>query len=257
LDIVARTLPAAATIAVASLSIFNVGYFWKIGLHFLGIVDWNNIVYSFGLAFGLWMALAFVGLKLVDVFSESASELSVHRSRRTSKVFMWIGVGIFFIASLIPERFISEIVGTGARLVGALLFWSAWSLQSSLDYKSSGVVKAGDLISVVLVPLLIFFWAGIFVAEWQMINLDTYTVATINGAPIENARLLRASSAGFILFAEERVLFIPQSQIAQIKATPKFIAKPADQLCPGGYIKLDDRECMRCGLKAEPCPRRD
>src|SRR5262249_18729081 len=151
---------------------------------------------------GIWMALAFVGLKLVDVFSESASELSIHRSRRTSKVFMWIGVSIFFIASLIPERFISDIVGAGARLVGALVFWSAWSLQSSLDYKSSGVAKAGDLISVVLVPLLIFFWAGIFVAEWQMINLDTYTVATIKGASIENARLLRASSAGFILFAE-------------------------------------------------------
>src|SRR5262249_12399857 len=111
--------------------------------------------------------------------------------------------------------------------------------------------------SVVLVPLLIFFWAGIFVAEWQMINLDTYTVATIKGASIENARLLRASSAGFILFADERVLFIPQSQIAQIKATPKFIANPADQPCPAGYIKLDDRECMRCDLKAEPCPRRD
>jgi hypothetical protein len=35
LDIVPKMLPAAAAIAVASLSMFNVGYFWKIGLHFL------------------------------------------------------------------------------------------------------------------------------------------------------------------------------------------------------------------------------
>ena len=257
LDVVAKMLPAAATIAVASLSMFNVGYFWNIGLHFLGIVDWNNIVYSFGLAFGLWMTLAFVGLKLVGIFSEPASELSVHRSRRTSKIVMWIGFGIFFIASLIPERFISDIVGAGAKLVGALLAWSAWSFQASLDYNTSGVAKADDLILVVLLPFLIFFQAGTFVAAWQMTNLDTYTVGTTKGASIENARLLRASSAGFIVFAEERVLFIPQSQIARIMATPKFIAKPADRLCPWGYMKLDDRECMRCGLKDEPCPRSD
>jgi hypothetical protein len=257
LDVVAKMLPAAATIAVASLSMFNVGYFWKIGLHFLGIVDWNNIVYSFGLAFGLWMVLVLVGLRLVDIFSEPASELSVHRSRRTNKIVMWIGVGIFLIASWNPGQFISDIVEAGAQLVGVLLFWSAWSLQSSLDYKTSGVAKADDLIVGVLVAFLIFFQAGIFVAEWQMNNLDTYTVGTTKGASIENARLLRASSAGFIVFAEERVLFIPQSQIARIMATPKFIAKPADRLCPWGYINLGDGRCMRCGLKGEPCPRID
>jgi hypothetical protein len=68
LDIVARILPVAATVAVASLAVFNVGYFWKIGLHFLGTVDFNNIVYSFGLTIGLWMVLNFIGLKWVDIF---------------------------------------------------------------------------------------------------------------------------------------------------------------------------------------------
>src|SRR6516225_1227279 len=128
--------------------------------------------------------------------------------------------------------------GAGAKLVGALLAWSAWSFQASLDYKTSGVAKADDLILVVLLPFLIFFQAGTFVAAWQMTNLDTYTVGTTKGASIENARLLRASSAGFIVFAEERVLFIPQSQIARIMATPKFSPKPADRLCPWGYINL-------------------
>jgi len=161
LDVVAKMLPAAATIAVASLSMFNVGYFWKIGsLHFLGIIDWNNIVYSFGLAFGLWMALAFVGafvgLTLVNIFSEPASELSVHRSRRISKIVMWIGVGIYFIASLTAERSISDTVGAGFKLVGFLLAWSAWSFQAYLDYKTSGVAKADDLIVAVLGLFLLF-----------------------------------------------------------------------------------------------------
>jgi hypothetical protein len=244
LDIVARIWPAAATIVVASLSMFNVGYFWKIGLHFLGIVDFNNIVYTFGLAFGVWTALAFVGLRLVAIFSEPASEMSIHRSRRTSKFVRWIGLSVFFLALLIPRPFISDIVRDGFLLVGSILVWGAGSFQSSLDYKTSGVAKAHDLVFAVLVPFVIFFQAGTFVAEWQMITLDTYTIATINGASIENARLLRASSAGFILFAEERVLFIPQSQIAQIRATPKFIAKGANRPCPWGYSALD-HECWR------------
>ena len=73
LDIVARILPVAATIAVASLAAFNVGYFWKMGLHFLGTVDFNNIVYSFGLTIGLWMVLIFIGLKWVDIFCATRS----------------------------------------------------------------------------------------------------------------------------------------------------------------------------------------
>src|SRR5262249_4219801 len=57
LDLVARILPVASAIAVAALTIFNIGYSWRIGLHFLGIIDINNVVYSFGLAFGLLIVL--------------------------------------------------------------------------------------------------------------------------------------------------------------------------------------------------------
>src|SRR5262245_28437422 len=133
LDIVARILPAAATLAFASLSTFNVGYFWKIGLHFLGIVDLNNIVYSFGLTFGLWMVLVFVGLKWVDIFSEPVSETSIRRSMRTSTFVAWIGFALFMLASfmpeklIIPEKLIDEIVRVGVTLVGLILLWGAWS----------------------------------------------------------------------------------------------------------------------------------
>src|SRR5262249_13689158 len=192
LDIVARILPAAATIAFASLSVFNVGYFWKIGLHFLGIVDLNNIVYSFGLTFGLWMVLVFVGLEWVDIFSEPVSETSIRRSMRTSKFVAWIGATLFVLASFTPEKFGYEIVLAGVALVGLILLWGAWSVRSLLDYKTSGTAKAHDLAFLVLVPFVIFFNAGTSVAAWQMTQRDTYTITTIS-ASIENAHLLRTS----------------------------------------------------------------
>jgi hypothetical protein len=173
LDIVARILPVAATIAVASLAVFNVGYFWKIGLHFLGTVDFNNIVYSFGLTIGLWMVLIFIGLKWVDILSGPVSGRSTQRSMRTSTVVMWIGIAVFLLASFLHEPLISNIVRAGLILAGAILCWGAWSVQSFLHYKTSGSGKAQDFVSLGLASFVIFFQAGTFVAEWEMINDDT------------------------------------------------------------------------------------
>lgn len=39
-------LPAITGAALFVLSIFNIGYFSKIGLHFIGVMDLTNLVYS-------------------------------------------------------------------------------------------------------------------------------------------------------------------------------------------------------------------
>jgi hypothetical protein len=135
LDIVARILPVAATVAVASLAVFNVGYFWKIGLHFLGTVDFNNIVYSFGLTIGLWMVLIFIGLKWVDILSGPVSGRSTQRSMRTSTVVMWIGIAVFLLASFLHEPLISNIVRAAHSrwrysLLGCLVSTVISSLQN-------------------------------------------------------------------------------------------------------------------------------
>ncbi|WLB57471.1 hypothetical protein [Bradyrhizobium japonicum] len=40
-------IPAISVLALLILSIFNIGYFSKVGLHFLGVMDLTNLVYSF------------------------------------------------------------------------------------------------------------------------------------------------------------------------------------------------------------------
>jgi hypothetical protein len=61
LDFVTKNLAVFSVIAVAALSIFNFGYFSKIGIQFLGIVDLNNFVYSFGLASALLLIVIYSG----------------------------------------------------------------------------------------------------------------------------------------------------------------------------------------------------
>src|SRR5262245_57319689 len=50
LERLTKALPLISLGAFTIFSIFNVGYFWHIGLHFIGVVDISNLVYSFGLA---------------------------------------------------------------------------------------------------------------------------------------------------------------------------------------------------------------
>ena len=222
-DIVARILPAASTIAVVALSIFNVGYFQKLGVHFLGLIDLNNLVYSFGLAIGLLMVLMFAVSVSVDTFSEPMSETSIQRAMRTANILATIGVGVNVLAQFIRTPFIHEAheaLRIGGILVGFIFFGIGWSLRTILRYNASGIAKASDLVVVAVTALAVFYNAGRFMAEWQMIIGDTYAITT-KGAPrpIENVRLLRSSSAGFILLAEGRILFIPHSEITQIKST--------------------------------------
>ena len=48
-----------ATLAVLVLTaLFNVGYFYEIGFHFIGVIDISNVVYAFGLV--LVLALVFL-----------------------------------------------------------------------------------------------------------------------------------------------------------------------------------------------------
>jgi len=182
----------------------------------------------------------------VDILSEPVSETSIRRSMRTSKFVAGIGFTLFVLASVALDKFTNERVELGVTLVGLILLWGALSVLSFLDYKTSGIAKAYDLAYLVPLPFVIFFYTGTFVAAWQMTQLDTYTITTIKSASIENARLLRTSSTGVILLAEEKILFIPQSQIAQIKSTPKLIAKPASGPCPWGYTAAETY-CLRSG----------
>jgi hypothetical protein len=45
--------PIITVSAVTIVSVFNIGYFTIIGMHFLGVMDISNIVYAVGLVFGL------------------------------------------------------------------------------------------------------------------------------------------------------------------------------------------------------------
>jgi hypothetical protein len=62
LDNISKATPAITLIAVAAFSIFNIGYFWKVGIHFLGVLDFSNLVYTFGLSMTFLFILLHLGV---------------------------------------------------------------------------------------------------------------------------------------------------------------------------------------------------
>jgi hypothetical protein len=67
-------LPAITGGALLVLSIFNIEYFSKIGLHFLGVMDFSNLVYSLS-----FIVAILAGTLGVYFWGDSRKPLQQHR----------------------------------------------------------------------------------------------------------------------------------------------------------------------------------
>jgi urate oxidase len=64
--------------------------------------------------------------------------------------------------------------------------------------------------------------AGVFTALLEMSNYKTFDIIVKDQAsPIEDVRILRSSSSGFILFAKEQIFFVPQGEIRQVRSSKR------------------------------------
>jgi hypothetical protein len=92
------------------------------------------------------------------------------------------------------------------------------------------MARSRDVAFLVLAPFIVFFQAGLFIAEWEMATFYTYTIVTTKGASIENARLLRASSAGFIVFTEESLVLLRNRKLLRLRRRRR--SSPSRQKAP-------------------------
>jgi len=118
LDTVSRYASAISLAAIALLSIFNIGYFWKIGLHFLGLIDLTNLVYSFGLSL---VALLLTGSIGAFVFRRSSSLLRI-----IAGVAVGGALSMWGIIRFSPRTLDPELVENGAILIGFIVSCAAF-----------------------------------------------------------------------------------------------------------------------------------
>lgn len=220
--------PAITAMAVLVLSIFNIGYFSKIGLHFLGVMDLSNFVYS--LSFLIAVMTGSLGVYFwgdyVEVLIKNIGDAAGRRTIYWSlgAFFGSAAVVIALVMYFYPparqihfpnDRFIAILWVVGAALLLAA-HYSRWI--------KAGQIGIGNGFFSFVFTVLAIYWVGRAVAEHEIYTVkDSYSFTLKDRAVPLVGKLLRTSSSGFIVFVNNKVGFVPLSEVKQVIATDDLV----------------------------------
>ncbi|WP_315775582.1 hypothetical protein [Bradyrhizobium sp. SZCCHNR1053] len=213
LERISKHWPIFTAIAIAIVSLFNIGYFMPIGIHFIGIVDITNIAYSFGLVIVLILLL---GPTIFGVIQESGPSVMAQLRKR--------GIGAkVFAALLILSAPLGMMAGHiyGVTLPSAIVWVAAISIYMAAfsydDLVSAGSVNSSGIFFSSWAAMLFFVLIGAWVCTLQMKSSEVFEVATKERV-FADAKILRSSSSGFLIYVNDRVAYIPSSEIKSVVA---------------------------------------
>jgi hypothetical protein len=167
-----KVIPGLSAAALIVLTLFNVGYFSRIGLHFLGLIDVSNLVYSFALSIiALFCLMFIVGWNTFDFFDPKRTNFQ--RAFKITLVIKSIAVLLFlawFIAVL------SNRMSASSDVVIALVFLAvsiAFGLHGYARKMAHGAAYPSDYILSIFVACLCVMSTGRAVAFAQMTSGPT------------------------------------------------------------------------------------
>jgi hypothetical protein len=212
-DLISRYISVISIAIASALSIFNIGYYWKIGIHFLGITDLTNLVYSAGLS-----------LTVVAVWGAIAAFI-VNRELPNVLHLILVGAGsilagysLFRVDSRSTEP---DLAMHGLAVLGLAVSTSSFFAWTRRRRSQSGSWEGYDLIVLAITLFITTFEAGAFVAALELSDRVTYVVSTKSTGVIDDARILRSSSSGFLLATPNGIVFIPQGEIKAVNSKAK------------------------------------
>jgi hypothetical protein len=206
---------SVATLAVFYLmALFNIGYFYVVGFHFIGVTDISNIVYSFGLVFLFAVLFAFFGIfiwLMIDAIAQLWPQLSKGVQVACAVIIICILLaGLVLLLQLDTGKVSAATACVVAGFVGIFSL-----LVLHREWKSKGTVKPFPLALATVLVSLAGVVSGFAVAEQQIASDATYEVQTKSGV-LSGVKILRSSSSGFIVYQDNRILFIPSSEVRLI-----------------------------------------
>jgi hypothetical protein len=216
LDQLTKFISLAALTGLYLAALFNIGFFYALGYHFIGVIDVSNIVYTFGLV----VLFVFIGISLVSLAAlilSGAKDLWI-------KLPDWLkGLMIVcaLLAAIVLLLLMFKVKNTDTKtLEVALLFPTfgvafaaiarlVWIQQRRIEYFLVGVSIASVSCGA--------FASGVALATHPL-DQQTYDVLTKTGN-ILGVRIARSSSNGFILVKNKDVTFVPTGEVRSISTT--------------------------------------
>jgi hypothetical protein len=214
LDIVTKIFSVVTLAVLYLMALFNIGYFYVVGFHFIGVTDISNIVYSFGLVFLFAMLFVFFGIfvwlmigALADLWPKFPKKVQVACVLIVACILL---AGLVLLLRLDMKNVSAATAGMAAGFVGILI-----SLILHREWISKGTV---DPLPVALAAVLVSLAGvigGIAIAEQQIVSDANYEVLTKSGV-LSGVKILRSSSTGFIVYQDNRILFVPSGEVRLI-----------------------------------------
>ena len=219
MDYFNRYFAAISVVLLGLTASFNVGYFYVVGSHFIGVMDIGNVVYSFGLVFmGVLLACVFLSAVADGIIKYSGigyvrDYMIKDRSRKEDIVFaLLVGLptmGFLILARDSPYFFFGSLFIVVCLVIYFVtLIYFLWEKSQYLS------IPAAVIVCAILCGTCFCF--GIYIARHEAYETnDLYDVSTKQGN-FNKVRLVRSSSSGFIISRDRGFVFVPSGELRLI-----------------------------------------
>jgi len=215
LDRLLKLWPLLTVVSLTVVSVFNIGYFSIIGLHFIGVVDLTNIVYSVGLVFGFVIApLMMFPDNLIEALKAVAAKPDApYRLNKAMKYITAVLVLSFTIGLFIHQPYISIMGLFAIYFVAACLISAGYAYAMWLHI---GDIPPRIIFGLVAAGLFTIMWVGGWVAHNQAFGSPTLYKVTTKDSEYDKVRLVRSSSSGFIIARDKQIIYLPAGELKSI-----------------------------------------
>lgn len=106
--------------------------------------------------------------------------------------------------------------------IGAQRYVMAAVAVEHSDFRKTKRTPVGNAFFAFLLTVFALCYTGRAVAEHEIYTSKTTYNFNVKDAPPVIGKILRASSSDFIVFADDRELYLPSGEIKQVKATDEL-----------------------------------
>ncbi len=218
-------LPQISLLAVFLTAVFNVGYYTEIGLHFIGLMDFTNFVYSFALIFLIFIMAMQGAFGLAESFLKFSTQPDAAWARLRKINLVGFGLILFFGAIILSApKDISPIKYAGnspAPTADLYAIFAIMQVTAGYLWFKLGIFTLADVGYVGFPVIFAVFSMGKVIAYNQIFSTQHYTLTTEKSV-IAGAALVRTSPEGFLIAHDGTIMFIPMREVSTIEAENKI-----------------------------------
>jgi hypothetical protein len=212
-------LPLISVASVLIVSANTIGYFARIGPHFLGLMDLTNFIYPLGLAFvGLMIVLQL--LSIAHRVAMRWSNVDEFNPRPILLVTILLGFCLVLSHLLLHysdnHHAFYELVA-----IAVIATWLAavFGLIAFVNFhRSRGKIDNNVTMGFVLAVLSTSYLVGELQAHYQAFQTPTLYKITGKHGFDSVVRIIRASSSGLLVAStDRRIIFVPKEEYRQVE----------------------------------------